>query len=190
MKFGLIMRAYAPFKVFGGPFLGDARGPTTSSAVTSRVKSWVDFDPVAGTIGSPHAKSDQSGVIVVPLRATGIPMTRVSLIKHGPNWISFRMHAAGANPLVPGAPNIDMVITITASVARGGLNINAQLGGDQFPNAEVIMQDERGARRMLFTYETDAGAHTGPFTRLAGSRPLPMNAICKSFPINAEGLFQ
>ena len=83
MKFGLIMRAYAPFKVFGGPFHGDNRGPTTSNSVTSRVKSWVDFDPVAGAVGSPHAKSDKSSVIVIPHHAPGHPMTRVSVVKRG-----------------------------------------------------------------------------------------------------------
>ncbi|MDB4986007.1 MAG: hypothetical protein JWN04_1185, partial [Myxococcaceae bacterium] len=39
MKFGLVMRAYAPFNMFGLAFHGDNRGPSTRSDVTSRVKA-------------------------------------------------------------------------------------------------------------------------------------------------------
>jgi hypothetical protein len=78
VKFGLILRAYAPFKQFGVAFHGDNRGPTTSDSVTSRIKSWVEFDPVAGTLGSPHAKSDESSMVILPFRDTA-----VSLVKPG-----------------------------------------------------------------------------------------------------------
>lgn len=190
MKFGLIMRAYAPFKVFGGIFHGDNRGPTTSDKVTSRLKAWVDFDPVAGTIGSAHAKSDMSSTVVVPYRGTGVPMTRVSVATVGKQTIYLKLHASGANPLVPGSSNIDMVLGITANVTSNSLNVQADLGGDQFPNVEVMLQDEGGNRRMLFTYETDAGAHSGPFARLPGSAPLPMNGISARFALTPEGRFQ
>ena len=118
MLFGLILRAYAPFKQFGGVYKGDARGPTTSPNVTSRVKTWITFDPLAGRVGSPSAKSDASHFAMGPSwTAVGVPVPRVSSIKIGKHAVYFQLHSSGSNPLFPGAPPIDMHVAITASVS-------------------------------------------------------------------------
>ena len=189
MKFGLVLRAYAPFDWFGMAFHGDNRGPTTSSDVTSRVKAWVVFDPTTGEIGYPSAKSDQSSfVAILPFTATATPHAKLSAVMKGKNSLYFKLHAFGANPLIPGSPNIDMYVAMTANVGDSRLNINVQLSGDQFPNVEMMLQDEGYSRRMLATYETNGSAHLGP-GRLMGNNQLAMNAICKSFPLNAAGRF-
>ena len=52
----------------------------------------------------------------------------------------------------------------------------------------MMLQDEAYERRMLATFETSGSAHLGP-GRLMGTNSGPMNAICKDFPINAQGRF-
>ena len=190
MKYGLVLRAYAPFKRFGIAFAGDARGPTTSPDVTSRIKAWVVFDPIAGTVEDPRAKSDASKyVAVISHRATEAPMTRITRESAGSGWVNFQLHASGANPLVAKSPPIDMHVSISANVSRDCLNINSQLNGDRFPNCEVIVQDEGGGRRMLMSFETDGSADVGPL-RLFGDARRGMNAICRSFPIDGAGRFR
>jgi len=116
-------------------------------------------------------------------------MTRVTRGGSGNGWVNFALHAAGSNPLFPGAPAIDMHVSISANVSKGYLNVNAQLKGDRFPNAEVILQDEVTNRRMLYSYETDGSADAGPL-RLFGDSRKVMNAICKSFPVDEAGRFR
>jgi hypothetical protein len=134
------IRPVEPFKRFGVAFRGDDRGPSTSALASSRVKSWVDFDPVTGYVGKPGAKSDPShfaGLLgFIDHTATGMPNTRISSVKTGPNSIFFRLHSAGSNPLFIMAPPIDMQVAMTANVDANRLNISASLSGDSFPNVE------------------------------------------------------
>lgn len=190
MKFGLIVRSYAPFDTFGGGFHGDNRGPTTASNVTSRVKAWVTFDPMTGKVDKPEAKSDESRHPWFQPKV-GVPTARVDSTRLGPGWIHFRLSFAGANPITPRSvsPTIDTSVALTAAIGKGHLNINAELKGDQFPSSEVILEDHNGGRRMLQSHETDGGRDTGPFARLWGDRQGAMSAICASFPISEDGIF-
>lgn len=191
MKFGLIARSYAPFQVFGGVFHGDGRGPSTRSDVTSRMKAWVVFDPISGSIEEPQARSDRSRWILGPQSAIGSPSVRVTLSQHGRGHLHFRLHVRGCNPMTPrGTPDIDLWLTLTASVRASLLNVHAILLGDQFPNAEVMLQDERGRRQMLMSFTTSAGKHTGPLTMLPGANKRAMNAICRAFALDASGRFR
>ena len=106
----------------------------------------------------------------------------------GENAVYFQLHSSGSNPLFPGAPPIDMHVAMTASVTSNRLDIGAQLIGDGFPNAELILQDAVGNRQMLFTFETTGWADTGPM-RLMGDAKHPMNAISKTFALDADGHF-
>lgn len=196
MQFALIMRAYAPFDTFGFTFHGDGanRGPTTSNSVTSRMISWVVFDPMSGVFEKPNGRSDESKwAYIFSARDRAIPVVRLDSQKLGPNWVHFRMHAAASNPLIPPkgklAPDIDLHCSITVAVGQGRLNVNADLTGDTFPNAEVMLEDESGTRRMNFSAETTGGRHTGPFVRLPGSGNAAMNAICRSFSTSESGQF-
>ncbi|MDB4987972.1 MAG: hypothetical protein JWN04_3150 [Myxococcaceae bacterium] len=193
MNFGLILRAYAPFKRFGGFYRGDNRGPTASSAVTSRVKAWVWFDPIAGTIGSPESKSDEShfaGMFsFIKYNTAGIPNSRISAVKVGSNSIFFRLSASGSNPLFPGAPGIDMQVSMTANVCNQRLIISADLTGDSFPNVEIILSDEGGEQQLLCTYETDGGADTGPL-RLFARGKNSMSGLSWSYSLTDAGRFR
>lgn len=191
MKFALIVRAYAPFESFGvPPFHGDARGPSTSPNVGSRLKAWVVFDPTNGKLETPGAKCDESHLLVWPnSRETEIPKVRVDGVQLGSNWMHFRLTTSGANPVIKKSPDIDLRAAMTVSVGKGHLNINAELTGDTFPNSEVIVQDEKGKRRMIQSYETTGGRRTGPIVRLPGENYRPMSAICTAFPVDAAGHF-
>ena len=189
MLFGLILRSYAPFHRFGGVYKGDDRGPTTAPKVTSRVKTWVTFDPVTGSVGKPSAKSDASHFAIGPSwTATGIPIGRLSGVRSWKNGVYFQLHASGSNPLFPGAPPIDVHVGITASIVPGRLDISASLTGDGFPNAELMLQDVAGNRRMIFTFETTGGPDTGPL-RLMGDFRRAMNALSTYFEIDDAGHF-
>jgi hypothetical protein len=134
MKFGLLARAYAPFQVFGGIFHGDDRGATVRSEVTSRIKAWVVFDPLSGTTEAIHAMSDRSSWILTGDSAVATPTAKVLSTRRGPDYVHMSLHIRGANPMTPpGTPDIDMWITMTASVRSSHLNVNATLSGDQFP---------------------------------------------------------
>jgi hypothetical protein len=121
--------------------------------------------------------------------ATAIPNVRVDSVKLGANWMHFRFMAAGKNPLIPSA-DIDFRVAMTVSIASSRLGINAELTGDQFPNAEVMVQDRWGGRRMIQTYETDGGRTFGPFVRLPGEGHRPMSAICICVPVDENGRFK
>jgi hypothetical protein len=191
MAYQLIMRSYAPFKSFGVPtFHGDGRGPTTSAKVTSRLAAWVTFDPAKGTVGVPDGKCDETIMLSNNSRATEVPKVRVDSVKLGTGWMHFRLNASGANPVLkPGSPDIDLHVSFTVGLTKQHLNVNADLTGDAFPNAEVMVQDSAGARRMIYTFETSGGPRIGPITLLPADSKRRMNAICISLPVNQVGAF-
>jgi hypothetical protein len=191
MNFQLILRSYAPFSSFGvPPFHGDARGPTTSPKVTSRLKAWVNFDPVASTVSQPDASCDETLQVTFGVRGKEIPKVRIDSVKLGKGWMHFRLNTSGANPLLkPASPDIDLHLSITVSLTKQHLNVNAELKGDAFPNAEVMVMDSSGARRMIYTFETSGGRRTGPIVLLPADVQRQMNAICMSLPVNDKGLF-
>lgn len=126
---------------------------------------------------------------VMDVSATGTPVARVDHVQLGKNWLHFRLHTAGSNPTLPGTPDIDMHMAATFSIGSGHLNLTGELTGDQFPNYEVMLQDEGGNRRMVMEYETGHNRWTGPEFNLWTDKKKPMNGLCKSFAINARGRF-
>jgi hypothetical protein len=79
---------------------------------------------------------------------------------------------AGANPLVPGAPDIDLSLTLRV----GASGLSGSLVGDAFPNAEVFVVGPGGAT-MLHTFTTPGGPTTGPFLYLPGANTRPMGGF-------------
>lgn len=186
----LNLRSYAPFAQFGGGFEGDSRGPSTSTAVTSRIAVSLIFNPQSGKVGKPRATS--SGTTYLPLNWRDMAEPRVTLISavKVTNGISLRLDLAGSNPLLRRiAPDIDLHATMSFTIAEGYFRVLAQLTGDRFPNAEMFVTDERGQARMLMTYETTSGPFSGPAFALPGNGRLPMNSICIGFPVDGRGRF-
>jgi hypothetical protein len=158
--------------------------------VTSRLAAWVTFDPAKGTVGKPDAKSDETIMLGTNSRATEVPRVRIDSVKLGTGWMHFRLNASGANPVLkPASPDIDLHLPFTVSLTKQHLNVNAELKGDAFPNAEVMVQDAAGARRMIYTFETSGGPRMGPITLLPADRQRQMNAICISLSVNETGAF-
>ena len=161
-------------EIFGGDVTSESVGRLRSDIWRSRLSS---------------TKSNKSSfAAILPFTASGVPHANLTSVTKGKNSIYFELHAFGGNPLMPKAPNIDMQVAITAKVDGGRLDIHAELSGDQFPNVEIMLQDEAYERRMLATSETSGSAHFGPGS-LIGSAARSMNAKCKPFLLNADGHF-
>ena len=184
----LNVRSYAPFASFGGGFEGDNRGPSTASGSSSRVAVQVIFNPQSGRIGTPVSSS--SGTTWLPLGTRGMATPKAAVTKSVRMARGFRIEldVAGSNPLVPGAPDIDLHLNLSVTQSTGYLNVYASLRGDAFPNAEVFVVDDRATARMILTFATSGGT-MGPFTSLPGDRQRPMNALCYSFTTDDCGRF-
>ena len=187
--YSLSVRSYAPFQRFGGGFEGDARGPSTSSLVSSRIAVRLVFNPQTGRIGKPAATS--SGTTFLPLgtSAMGEPRATLARADRLDQGFLIALDVAGANPLVLGAPDIDLHVNLRIALNVGSLSVVTSLRGDRFPNAEVFITDGAGRSQMVVTYETSGGAVTGPTFRLPGDRRLSMNGLCSAFPIDTRGHF-
>lgn len=185
----LTVRSYAPFPRFGGGFEGDNRGPSTSKTVTSRTAVEIIFNPQSGKIGKPKATS--SGTTWLPLDVRGLEEPRVTLVNTSRihNGVSITVDLAGSNPLVFGAPDIDLHATLWFTLEGGFLRVLAALSGDRFPNAEMFVTDGSGKSRMLLTYETTSGALSGPAFALPGNGRLEMNSLCVGFAVDGRGHF-
>lgn len=97
---------------------------------------------------------------------------------------------AGANPLVPGAPDIDTFIDVSARFGSTAITIDGTVRGDTFPNAEVFVVDAVGNRVLLWDYATTGDQNTGPMTRLAGSHSsATLGSFSVRLPIGPSGAF-
>lgn len=186
----LNVRSYAPFVRFGGGFEGDSRGPSMSPLVTSRIAVRLVFNPQTGNIGKPAATSSGTKFLPLGTSAMGEPRATLARADRLPDGFLLALDVSGANPLVPGAPDIDLHVTLRISLSMGSLNVLTNLRGDRFPNAEVFITDGAGRSQMIVTYETPGGALTGPTFRLPGDRRLSMSGLCAAFPVDTRGHFR
>ncbi len=93
--------------------------------------------------------------------------------------------------MIPFAPDIDTYVDIDAVFRRTVLEINGVVRGDNFPNAEVFLMDERGQSVLMFAFATDGDQTTGPMTRLAGDHSGQLlGPFRSSIPIDATGHFR
>jgi hypothetical protein len=192
MRYRLYVRRYAPFGSFGLAFEGDHRaGPSVSLSDTARTIG--EFIILRTGISSPRGWS--SGTRMVgPGAALGSSTASVSatIRSSAPIARGFRasLHTAGANPMVPGAPDIDTFVDISFSWGIGELVISGEVRGDNFPNAEIFLLDAAGNPALLFDFRTGGGRNTGPFTRLAGSHERQtLGSINTRIPLDRFGNF-
>lgn len=172
------LRSYAPFVSFGGGFSGDARGPTTDLNVSSKAAVAVAIDPTTGqfcscSVTRAYSHYGRRGSDKSRFSASAVPNARVTQ-RDGKIFIDM----TNSNPLVPGAADID----INAKLIIGNGTIDWYVSGDGFPNAELFIIDSQGRATMLDTFETNAGATTGPYTRLPGHGTVPMMLGSAAFP--------
>jgi len=106
------------------------------------------------------------------------------------NSISFSASTAGANPMIPGAPDVDTFVDFRAEWVGTGLRFQGNLRGDDFPNAEVFVLDSKGQGCLLFDGRTTGGQNTGPMTRLAGAHQSQrLGSFHCAMPISSPGTF-
>jgi hypothetical protein len=189
MQYVLWVRRYAPFYTFGGGFEGDGeRGPSASEYVTARTIGCVIFGrrgigkPVGSSSGTDHWLWPGDRVFA-DVRAKVTVQTRAH------STLRFILHTEGSNPLVPGiSPDIDTDVHITVNMSDAGLALEGQVKGDDFPNAEVFITDEKRGAVLLFHYETTGGAISGPATHLMGSHSgQSLGGFVKRISLNGDG---
>lgn len=181
MNYLLVIRRYAPFKTFGGGFEGDERKAGSNSEFASaRTIGFVQFDDTGevysyGTSSGSEFNGFGNWVSSKIGRHYSKVNSRISNIKYSKSILSFKVHTEGSNPLVPiVAPDIDTFVSVEVKFSESYISINGTVGGNSFPNAEVLLVDH-GAEcsvdstsNLLFDYRTGGGRNTGPFARLAG----------------------
>jgi hypothetical protein len=183
MSFLLVFRRYAPFDVFGMGFEGDHRsGPSVSLASTARTIGIVEF--IRGDILSFRSFSSgtrfvgslatdaffMGGFNILMLRGqkfSNVTKTLTRMVT--PDSIGLSASTAGANPLVPGAPDIDTFVDFNVQWLGANLVMQGRVRGDDFPNAEVFVLDSTGTACLLFDGRTTKDKDVGPMTELAGS---------------------
>jgi hypothetical protein len=166
----ITVRSFAPFPWFGGGFHGDDRGYSTEADVSARVHQQIHFDTDITTI-SASAWSDPTYHRLIPsFQRTAVPDNQISTLttseNGGSRTFSFNAHYAGANPLTPGAPTIDVFsgITIVEDRQSRTLTVSGRLTGDNFPATEAFISDPIGQSVFL-----DIGYYDGsPYTSLWG----------------------
>ena len=189
--YALVFRRYAPFKSFGLGFEGDTRtGPSTSPVASARTVDITYFDrtavgrSVGSSSGTTHTIFGGHGLSKVSTTVSKVSVTAIS--------IAFSAASAGANPLVPLAPDIDTFVDLRVNFASGRLLVEGQVRGDTFPNAEVILYDGSTPVRavLLFDYRTAGGRNTGPFVRLEGAHESTvLGRFTRPISIDAAGNF-
>ncbi len=189
IPYPITIRSFAPFKTFGGGFHGDNRGFTTSSSASARVHQRINFDTDKTTIKTNAWSSPTWHKWNPSYKKTATPSVEFTkdftIAKSGDSKIfNFGTHYAGANPLTPGAPNIDVFsdFSITENKKAGTLDINGKLTGDNFPSTEAFITDPAGNNVFI-----GVGFYVGsPFSSLWGENE--NNAITDfSFSITTDG---
>ncbi len=137
--------------------------PRSANAIPTR-RFWKSY--------APTAYSDES-FDVYGRRATGRPTISANAGGDG----KLHMEFAGANPLVPGAPDIDTKLDLSAQVRAGQVCDSGHLYGDAFPNAEVFVVNSHDQPTMLLTFATTGGQNTGPIHFLPGNNNRDMGSF-------------
>jgi RHS repeat-associated protein len=141
--------------VGGYGFRGDARGPSTDERATARIRMQFTLDYDRSQIPQDSIKSrSDTTTLVVPggeISKEGVPRVQVGPVTVDNNGKSVEASYAGNNPLVPGAPDIDVgaKLTLSEDTAKGTLSITGQITGDKFPSTEAFVSDQSGNRVFL-----------------------------------------
>jgi hypothetical protein len=193
--FGLHFRRYAPFAKFGFPsFKGDNRTqPSTSLQATSRTYGAVLFrqegiiSQFAGSSGTEDANLVLHFLERKAMAKVSIKSTRSA--EAGPGLIGFSASTAGANPLMPGSPDIDTTVEVRIDWgADRAMRVNGTVSGDDFPNLEVFIRCYQSKHSALIVDgRTGRGPVAGPVSLFGGGGKLC--AFSASIPLTAAGLF-
>ena len=199
VSYKLVFRRYAPFDTFGGGFEGDIRTKaSTDIKASARTVGVVAFD----TAGVANVAASSSGTSFKGLgawverhvgRANSKVHCSVNVATNSGTTLTFTAQTAGANPLVPKAPNIVTIVQLSITFSPTAMTFLGDVRGDDFPNAEVIAYDARDRGILLYAFSTSGGQTSGPFTRLPsmprGHDNKKIGAFFKRIPIDRSGSF-
>jgi hypothetical protein len=195
MSYFLVVRRYAPFSSFGGGFEGDVRvAGSVNPNATARTIGVITFDAlgVQAFMGFSSGSTFEGAGQWIS-RKIGRSFAQVKTVLSNESTalssISFTVHTAGANPLVPiAAPDIDTFVDVSVTFDPNGLVVSGHVRGDSFPNAEVILLDEALSGELLFDFHTSGGRQTGP-ARLFGANAASSLGRFQSSVAVANGRF-
>ncbi len=154
------IRAFHPDASFGGvpllvpDFTGDDRGFSTSLRVSSRVQQTIVLDTSDDTLTTEDGSSPSHHPWRESREAdptSSIDRRRVTVVDSEREGHVFDTQVQGSNPLVPGSPNIDVDghFNVYEDLANGRLTIESRFTGDNFPNTEAFVTDNRGTSVFL-----------------------------------------
>ena len=157
IPYPITIRSFAPFKSFGGGFHGDNRSYSTNKNATARVHQRIDFDTDKTTLKASAWSSPTWHTAAPGFKRTAKPDIKIEegsfkINQSGDNKnFEFATHHSGANPLTPGAPNIDVFssFSITENKKDGTLSISGKLTGDNFPSTEAFITDPAGTNLFI-----------------------------------------
>lgn len=190
MLYNFWFRRYAPFAEFGFGFEGDKRtAASTSFSDTARTSGGCSFGP--NFVGPGYGTSSGTRHKLSQASAMSKVTSSVTVATRSLSIVRFTAMTAGANPMVPGAPDIDTFVDLTATFRSSELILDGTVRGDTFPNAEVFVYDGVGKAKLLWDYTTTGGQDTGPMTRLAGSHSsTTLGTFSVRVPIKPLGAFK
>lgn len=193
IPYPITIRSFAPFKTFGGGFHGDDRGYSTSASASARVHQRINFDTDKNSMSLLNWSSSTWHSSAPGFRRTADPSggftSGFGIFQEGSDknfW--FSTSYAGANPLTPGAPNIDVAskFYINENKEKGFLQVRGNLVGDNFPNTESFITDPSGQSVFL-----GIGFYEGsPFTSLSGKNERPISEFNVRIKTGKDGNFE
>ena len=188
----ITIRAFAPFKEFGGYFAGDNRGFSTSQNVTSRLAQSFIMNTDNHTFSGLQTSSSPSSHPILGTATASDDRGSISNFvysnnKDGSTTTSWTSTMAGHNPLVAGSPDIDVTtnFSLTENKAAGTLGVNVTQAGDAFPSAETMIGDTKGNQLMIGV----SPAVGNPYTNLAGDNSRPMMSANFTVTMDKNGVF-
>ncbi len=143
-KVNLNVRSFAPVPTFGGgtilnlkPYHGDDRGFTTDPDVTSRVAYIANIDTTKNTMTHTAFSSPSDGGPFNNGPKTASPEYHGS---YNSNGDIAKFDYAASNPLMPGAPDVDVKGNLEfIDHPNGSFSIKGDIKGDDFPSAEAFV---------------------------------------------------
>lgn len=155
-------RTFAPFRDFGGGFDGDARSFSASPSASSRLRTRVEVDTRENSTRIHHTTSGTRHPHLGSDNAVGHGTAEMRVLREGVSMMTFNQ--VGANPLVPGSPDIDRRATVVLDESTPGhLRLQIRAEGDSFPHCEMSISDVTGQSIFLDGYATPIGEH-GPLS--------------------------
>jgi peptidoglycan hydrolase-like protein with peptidoglycan-binding domain len=165
-------RSFAPFRDFGGGFGGDNRSFSADPSASSRLRTRVEVDTRENTSRIHHSTSGTHHPWLGSDNAAGHGSAEIHPIGHGVSMMTFSQ--SGANPLIPGSPDIDRRATVILDESTPGhLKLQVRAEGNSFPNCEMSISDISGQSIFLDGYATPYGEHA-PLNHLFGEGDTPL----------------